>query len=494
MAEKFMSEDFLLQNKTARILYHEHAEKMPIYDYHCHLSAKQIADDHRFDNITQAWLCGDHYKWRAMRANGVPEKYVTGDASDYQKFEKWAQTVPSCLRNPLYHWTHLELKRYFGIKDKLLGPDTAKEIYKACSEMLRTPDFSVRNLLRKMNVKLICTTEDPLDSLEHHKKLRQDSFQIKVHTAWRPDRAMGVEEVGALNKWIDALEKVCDTQIQDYDSYLEALRKRHDYFHENGCRLSDHGLETAYAEDYTEREIENIFSKIRAAKELDAAERLKFKSAMMIEFAQMDYESGWVQQLHLGALRNNNTRLFEALGPDVGCDSIGDFQIAKPLAKFLDRLDFINKLPKTILYNLNPRDNALVAAMIGSFQAPALIEPETVRCTCCKPNLSSADNWCGAGKMQYGSAWWFLDQKDGIEEQIKVLSDMGLLSRFVGMLTDSRSFLSYPRHEYFRRILCNMLGSDVEAGLLPNDLNLLGRIVEDISFNNAKNYFAMELD
>jgi len=479
MAAKFMSEDFLLQNKTARILYHEHAEKMPIYDYHCHLPAKQIADDHRFDNITQAWLYGDHYKWRAMRTNGVPEKYVTGDANDYEKFVKWAQTVPYCLRNPLYHWTHLELKRYFGIKDKLLGPTTAREIYQTCSEMLRTPGFSVRNLLRKMNVKLLCTTEDPLDSLEHHKKIRQDGFQIKVHAAWRPDKAMAVEDIAALNKWIDGLEAVCDTQIKDYSSYIDAIRKRHDYFHENGCRLSDHGLETAYAEDYTEREIERIFSKIRAARELDGAERLKFKSAMMIEFAEMDAESAWVQQIHLGALRNNSTRLFRTLGPDVGCDSIGDFQLAKPLAKFLDRLDSKGKLPKTILYNLNPRDNAVLATMIGNFQDGTVPGKPATRM---------------AGKMQYGSAWWFLDQKDGIEEQIKVLSNMGLLSRFVGMLTDSRSFLSYPRHEYFRRILCNMLGSDVEAGLLPNDLDLLGRMVEDICFNNAKNYFPMELD
>jgi len=470
MANKFMSEDFLLQNKTARILYHEHAEKMPIYDYHCHLPAKQIADDHRFDNLTQAWLYGDHYKWRAMRTNGVPERYITGCAGDYEKFEKWAHTVPYCLRNPLYHWTHLELKRYFGIKDKLLGPDTAKEIYKACSEMLRTPDFSVRNLLGKMNVKLICTTEDPLDSLEHHKKIGQDGFQIKVHTAWRPDKAMAVEDIAALNKWIDALEKVCDMQIKDYSSYLEALKKRHDYFHDNGCRLSDHGLETAYAEDYAGKEIERIFSKIRAAKELDAAERIKFKSAMMIEFAQMDCEAGWVQQLHLGALRNNNAALFKALGPDIGCDSIGDFEVARPLSRFLDRLDSKSKLPKTILYNLNPRDNALFAAMVGNFQDGSV-----------------------PGKMQYGSAWWFLDQKDGIEEQIEALSNMGLLSRFVGMLTDSRSFLSYPRHEYFRRILCNMLGSDVEAGLLPSDLNLLGKMVQDICFNNAKNYFPMEL-
>jgi len=471
MADKFMSEDFLLQNKTARVLYHEHAEKMPIYDYHCHLPAKQIADDHRFDNLTQAWLYGDHYKWRAMRTNGIAEKYITGDASDYQKFEKWAQAVPYCLGNPLYHWTHLELKRYFGIKDKLLGPDTAKEIYDTCSEMLRTPDFSVRNLLRKMNVKLVCTTEDPLDSLEHHRRLRQDGFEIKVHAAWRPDQAMAVEDLSALNVFVDKLEEICSMEITGFHSYIEALRLRHYYFHENGCRLSDHGLETAYAEDYTEKEIEKIFNRIRAGKELDAAERLKFKSAMMIEFSLMDYESGWVQQLHLGALRNNNTRLFEALGTDVGCDSIGDFEMAKPLAKFLDRLDSKGKLPKTILYNLNPRDNALFATIVGNFQDGSV-----------------------PGKMQYGSAWWFLDQKDGIQEQVRVLSNMGLLSRFVGMLTDSRSFLSFPRHEYFRRVLCNMLGSDVEAGLLPNDLESLGKMVEDICFNNAKNYFAMELD
>ena len=466
-----MSEDFLLQNKTARVLYHEHAEKMPIYDYHCHLPAKQIADDHRFDNLTQAWLYGDHYKWRAMRTNGIAEKYITGDASDYQKFEKWAQAVPYCLGNPLYHWTHLELKRYFGIKDKLLGPDTAKEIYDTCSEMLRTPDFSVRNLLRKMNVKLVCTTEDPLDSLEHHRRLRQDGFEIKVHAAWRPDQAMAVEDLSALNVFVDKLEEICSMEITGFHSYIEALRLRHYYFHENGCRLSDHGLETAYAEDYTEKEIEKIFNRIRAGKELDAAERLKFKSAMMIEFSLMDYESGWVQQLHLGALRNNNTRLFEALGTDVGCDSIGDFEMAKPLAKFLDRLDSKGNLPKTILYNLNPRDNALFATIVGNFQDGSV-----------------------PGKMQYGSAWWFLDQKDGIQEQVRVLSNMGLLSRFVGMLTDSRSFLSFPRHEYFRRVLCNMLGSDVEAGLLPNDLESLGKMVEDICFNNAKNYFAMELD
>jgi glucuronate isomerase len=470
MAE-FITEDFLLRTKTARTLYHEHAEKMPIYDYHCHLPAHLIAADHRFDNITQAWLYGDHYKWRAMRANGVAERYITGHASDYEKFEKWAETVPYCLGNPLYHWTHLELKKPFGIKNRLLGPHTAKGIYETCSEMLRSPEFSVRNIMRKMNVKLVCTTEDPLDSLEHHKRIRESGFEIKVHAAWRPDKAMAVEDLSAVNVFIDKLEETCDMKICDFNSYIEALRHRHYHFHQNGCRLSDYGLEIPYAEDYTEREIKNIFDKIRCGKDLDTCERLKFKSAMMVEFALMDYESGWVQQLHLGALRNNSTRMFKALGPDIGCDSIGDFEIATPLAKFLDRLDSKNELPKTILYNLNPRDNALIATMVGNFQDGSV-----------------------PGKIQYGSAWWFLDQKDGMQEQLTVLSNMGLLSRFVGMLTDSRSFLSYPRHEYFRRILCNMLGNDVEAGLLPADLDLLGKIVEDICFNNAKNYFPMELD
>lgn len=467
---EFITEDFLLQTKTARVLYHEHAAKMPIYDYHCHLPADRIAADHRFENLTQAWLAGDHYKWRAMRANGIPEKYITGNAGDYEKFEKWAQTVPHCLGNPLYHWTHLELKNPFGIKNKPLSPDTAKEIYDSCSEMLRTPHLSVRNIMRKMNVKLVCTTEDPLDSLQHHKKIRQDRFEIKVYTAFRPDRGMAVENVDALNAWLDKLQEAADTQITDFDSYIEAIRKRHDYFHQNLCRLSDHGLETAYAEDYTQAEIKKIFDRIRSKKDLDLLQQLKFKSAMMFEFAVMDAEAGWVQQLHIGALRNNCTRLFKAIGPDVGCDSIGDLAVAKPLAKFLDRLDTIGKLPKTILYNLNPRDNALFATMVGNFQ-----------------------DGSAPGKMQYGSAWWFLDQKDGMEEQMRTLANMGLLSRFVGMLTDSRSFLSYPRYEYFRRILCNMLGSDVEAGLLPNDLDLLGKMVEDICFNNAQNYFPMEL-
>jgi len=471
MAQEFLSEDFLLQSKTAKTLYHDHAAKMPIYDYHCHLPANQIAADHRFANLTQAWLYGDHYKWRAMRANGVAEKFITGKACDYEKFEKWAQTVPYCLGNPLYHWTHLELKSPFGIKNKLLGPDTARQIYDCASEMLKTPEFSVRNIMRKMNVKLVCTTDDPLDSLEYHRKIRHDRFEIKVHMAFRPDRGMAVEDLPGLNAFIDHLGGICDIEINNYHKYLEALRDRHKYFHDNGCRLSDHGLDTAYAEDYTESEIKKIFEKIICGKDLDPNEQLKFKSAMMVEFALMDYEAGWVQQLHIGALRNNSSRLFKALGPDIGCDSMDDKLIARPLSRFLDRLDANGDLPKTILYNLNPRDNAVMATMIGNFQSGST-----------------------PGKMQYGSAWWFLDQKEGMEEQMRILANMGLLSRFVGMLTDSRSFLSFPRHEYFRRILCNMLGNDVENGLLPNDTALLGKMVEDICFNNAKEYFSMALD
>lgn len=471
MATQFLTEDFLLQTKTARALYHEHAAKMPIYDYHCHLQAQQIAADHQFENLTQAWLAGDHYKWRALRTNGIDEKFITGDAGDWEKFEKWAQTVPFCLGNPLYHWTHLELKRHFGVHGKLLDGGTAQAIYQQCSEKLRSPEFSVRHIMRMMNVKLVCTTEGPLDTLEHHKKIRQDGFEIKVHTAWRPDQAMAVEDIQKVNAFIEALGALCNTDISDFPSYIQALRQRHGYFHENGCRLSDHGLETAYAEDYTDGEIKAIFAKVRSGRFLNEREVLQFKSAMMVEFGLMDAERGWVQQLHLGALRNNSTRLFKKLGPDIGCDSIADLEVARPLSKFLDRLDQQSRLPKTILYNLNPRDNAVLATMIGNFQ-----------------------DGSAAGKLQFGSGWWFLDQKNGMEDQMRTLANMGLLSRFVGMLTDSRSFLSYPRHEYFRRTLCNLLGSDVEAGLLPSDMNLLGQMVEDISFNNARNYFPMECD
>jgi len=469
MESQFLTDDFLLQTRTARTLYHEHAAHQPIYDYHCHLPAHLIAADHRFENLTQAWLLGDHYKWRAMRTHGVPERFITGDASDWEKFEKWAATVPACIGNPLYHWTHLELKRPFGICGKLLAPDTARKIYDECTEMLRSREFSVRGIMQKMNVKLVCTTEGPLDSLDDHARIQRDGFKVKVHTAWRPDLAMAVEDTTRVNVFIDKLEEVCDMEIASFHDYIEALGERHVYFHNHGCRLSDHGLETAYAEDYTDSEITAIFSKVRAGNALDPQEILQFKSAMMVEFALMDAERGWVQQLHIGALRNNCTRLFKKLGPDIGCDSIGDLEVARPLAKFLDRLDQEGRLPRTILYNLNPRDNALFATMIGNFQDDSV-----------------------PGKIQYGSGWWFLDQKDGMESQMRTLANMGLLSRFVGMLTDSRSFLSYPRHEYFRRVLCNMLGNDVEAGLLPHDLVLLGKMVEDICYNNARAYFPME--
>ena len=470
MKAQFISEDFLLQTKSARTLYHDYAANMPIYDYHCHLPADLIAADHNFQNLTQAWLYGDHYKWRAMRTNGIEEKFCTGTAPDFEKFLAWSQTVPKCLRNPLYHWTHMELKNPFGITE-LLNPESAEKIYNDTEKMLQSPDFSVRNIMRKMNVKAICTTEGPLDDLAHHKKIRSDNFEIKVHTAFRPDKGLAVEDAEAFNLWLDKLEQVSDTNIHDFHSYLHALQERHDYFHENGCRLSDYGLETACAEDFTPQQIKTIFLKIRSGHDLDQSEILKFKSAMMLEFAIMDASSGWVLQLHLGAMRNNNTRLFNQLGPDTGFDSIGDYSIAAPLAKFLDRLDSLQKLPRTILYNLNPKDNALMATMAGNFQ-----------------------DGSSPGKIQFGSGWWFLDQKDGIERQLEDLSNLSLLSRFVGMLTDSRSFLSYPRHDYFRRILCNILGNDIENGLIPDDIPLVGKMVQDISYNNARNYFPMQID
>ena len=466
-ADVFITEDFLLQSEAARELYHNCAEGMPIIDYHCHLPPEQIAEDHRFKNLAEAWLYGDHYKWRAMRSNGVPEKYCTGDAPDREKFLKWAETVPKLLRHQLYHWTHLELKRYFGIGDRLLNPETAKGIWEECNAKLVQPEYSCRGLMKMMNVVLVCTTDDPCDDLEHHKAIAEDaSFDIQVLPAWRPDKGMAVESPEVFNTWLDKLAAASDTDIKDFACYLDALRKRHDFFHSVGCRLSDHGLETAYAEDYTKSEPRAIFDKVRGGGELDASEILKFKSAMLYEFGVMDWEKNWVQQFHFGAMRNNNTRMFKEVGPDAGFDSIGDFEIARPLARMLDRLDLQEKLAKTILYNLNPRDNELMVTMLGNFQDGSV-----------------------PGKMQFGSAWWFLDQKDGIETQMQALSQTGLLSRFVGMLTDSRSFLSYPRHEYFRRVLCNLLGSEIEAGLLPRDMDLVGGMVKDISYNNAARYF-----
>jgi glucuronate isomerase len=463
--KKFVDEHFLLQTPTAQKLYHEFAKQMPIIDYHCHLPPDQIANDTQFENLTQVWLYGDHYKWRAMRTNGVNEEFITGNKSDYEKFEKWAATVPYTIRNPLYHWTHLELQRYFDVHD-ILDATTAKKIYDTCTARLQTKEYSVRGLLRKMNVKVVCTTDDPIDNLEYHKKIKADNLDVKVLPAYRPDKAMNVDDAASFNAYVAKVEAASNTSVGSYSNYLSALKKQHDFFATMGCGVSDHGLEQIYAEDYTETEIKNAFDKIRGGKELSYEENLKFKSAMLVEFAKWDWEKGWVQQYHLGALRNNNSRMLKKLGPDTGWDSIGDFSQGRALARFLNKLDTNNQLAKTILYNLNPADNELMATMIGNFNDGSV-----------------------AGKVQFGSAWWFLDQKDGMTKQINALSNMGLLSKFIGMLTDSRSFLSFPRHEYFRRLLCNLFGEEIENGELPADTAWIGKVIQDICFNNAKNYF-----
>jgi glucuronate isomerase len=466
----FLSEDFLLYSDTAVRLYHDFASPMPIFDYHCHLPPRDIDEDTRFANLTRIWLEGDHYKWRAMRANGIDEKNITGDASDLEKFMAWAQTVPKTLRNPLYHWIHLELKRHFGI-DRLLNTETAEEIYHTCTEMLQDKNLSVRAILKKMNVQVICTTDDPTDDLEHHKRIAKDkNFDVRVVPAFRPDAALAVENPTLFNDWLRRLEAVSGVAVDSYSRFLEALEQRHSYFHDVGCRLSDHGLEQPYAQTFSEAEIPMIFDRARRMQPPTAADILKFKSAVLLSLAEMDAGRNWTQQFHFGALRNTNTRALEALGPDSGYDTIGDFDIARPLARFLDNLDRSRRLAKTILYVLNPRDNELVAAMCGNFQDGSV-----------------------AGKIQFGSAWWFNDQKDGIERHLNVLSNMGLLSRFVGMLTDSRSFLSYPRHEYFRRVLCNLLGADIQNGELPDDFGLIGEMVQDICYRNAVNYFGIDI-
>ena len=465
MGKLFMGEDFLLQTKTAELLYNEYAKQMPIIDYHCHLSPQQIAEDIKFENITQAWLYGDHYKWRAMRTSGVDESYCTGGKSDYEKFEKWAATVPYTMRNPLYHWTHLELKRYFGIEE-ILNTNTAKLVYDNASAQIQTDAFSIKNLIRKMNVKVICTTDDPIDSLEYHKTLAESDFEVKIKPAFRPDKAMEVASAANFVAYVKKLEAITNLSVSSFEDYLFALQNRHDFFASMGCSVSDHGLEEIYVEDFTGQEIETIFSKVYGGKELNLLEQRKFKSCMLLHFAEWDWEKGWVQQYHLGALRNNNSRMLSKLGPDTGWDSIGDFSQAAALSKFLNKLDSEDKLAKTIIYNLNPADNELMASMIGNFNDGSV-----------------------AGKIQFGSGWWFLDQKDGIIKQLNALSNMGLVSRFVGMLTDSRSFLSFPRHEYFRRILCNLFGDEIENGELPNDTKWVGQIIQDICYNNANDYF-----
>ena len=467
----FPSPGFLLESDVAVDLYTRFAADLPIIDYHCHLSPEQMAHDYSFSSITEIWLDGDHYKWRAMRANGEPERFCTGDASAWEKFEAWARTVPDTLRSPLYHWTHMELHRPFGV-DVLLSPATARAVFDRCNERLREDGFTALGLLRAFRVAVVCTTDDPTDALTHHRRLaaRTDP-DTRVYPTWRPDRVFAVEDPHAFNVWVARLEQASGRSVGGrFTTLLDAMKARHDVFHDLGCRASDHGLETLYAEPGTAAELEAAFDALRSGRAPDARAAVVLKSALLYELALFDHARGWVQQFHLGALRNNNSRLRRALGPDTGFDSIGDVEIGRPLSRFLDRLDDTNQLAKTILYNLNPRDNALLAAMIGNFQDGSV-----------------------PGKMQYGSAWWFLDQLDGMRAQMDALSNMGLLSRFVGMVTDSRSFLSYSRHEYFRRLLCNLLGEDVRRGLLPDDRDLLGRLVKNVCFLNARDYFGFRL-
>lgn len=464
--KNFLDKDFILETDTAKKLYHEFAADLPIIDYHCHISPKEIAENKRFENMTQIWLSGDHYKWRAMRTNGIKEEGITGESSsDREKFENWASTVPYTLRNPLYHWTHLELKKPFGI-EKILSPDTSEEIWNECNKKLNTPEFSCRNLIRKANVEVIGTTDDPADTLEYHKAIKDSGFETKVVPSWRPDKAMTVDDASEYNAYINKLAVASEMEINTFEDLLSALKKRHDFFAEMGCKASDHGLELFFAAEYTNNEASEIFVKIRKGEELNEKEVLKFKSAMLYEFAVLDHSKGWVQQFHIGAIRNNNTGMFNKLGADTGFDSIADKLVAEDMSKFLNRLATEEKLTKTILYNLNPAHNEVYATMLGNFQDGEI-----------------------AGKIQWGAGWWFLDQKDGMEKQMNALSNLGLLSRFVGMLTDSRSFLSYSRHEYFRRILCNLIGNDVEKGLIPYNEKLLKEVVQGICYYNAKNYF-----
>ena len=456
----------MLTNEVAKKLYHESAEHLPIIDYHCHLDPKQIADNYPFRNLAEIWLGGDHYKWRAMRGNGIPEEFITGGRSDYEKFEKWAETVPYTMRNPLYHWTHLELSRIFGI-DKIVKPETAREIYEECTAKLQTEEFRAARILERCHVEVVCTTDDPADSLIYHRQIPQLGIKTKVYPAWRPDKVLAIENPESYLIYIQRLAESANQEIRTYNDLLEVLRKRHDYFASLGCRLSDHGMDNFYADAYTETEIRQIFAKVLAGKQPDETEIRKFKSALLFELAIMDWEKDWVQQYHISVIRNNCTRMYQAIGPDTGFDAILEVNCSAVGHKFLNRLDVIGKLTKTILYSLNPKDNEVLATLAYTFnEAPV------------------------PGKIQLGAAWWFLDQEEGMKKQLNTLSAMGLLSRFVGMLTDSRSFLSYPRHEYFRRILCNLIGEDVETGKLPySEMDFLKQMIEDICYRNAKRYF-----
>lgn len=464
MDKNFIHDNFLLENKYAEELYHNYSKNQPIIDYHNHLSPQEILNDKIYNNLTKVWINGDHYKWRAMRTLGIHENFITGDASDKEKFMQWAKTVPHTMRNPLYHWTHLELARYFDVKD-LLNEKSAEKIWESTSEQLSNQNYSCKNLLRKVNAELVCTTEDPIDSLEYHQQLIKSDFEIKVSTAFRPDKAILIAN-DDYNEYINSLGKSADININSYQDLKDALRKRIIYFDENGCTLCDHGLNQISFETFTDKEIEIIFNKRRNGANVSKEDELKFETAILLFLSETYHEFGWVQQFHLGALRNNNARMHRILGPDTGWDSIGDFSQAQKLSAFLNALDSKDKLAKTIIYNLNPSDNEVMATMIGNFNDGSV-----------------------KGKVQFGSGWWFLDQKDGMTKQLNALSNMGLISCFVGMLTDSRSFLSFPRHEYFRRILCNLLGDEMKRGELPNDMEWIGKMVSDISYNNAKEYF-----
>ncbi|MCL6266944.1 glucuronate isomerase [Flagellimonas myxillae] len=461
----FITENFLLETEFAQELYHDYAKGMPIIDYHNHLPPDEIASNHQFKNITEVWLHGDHYKWRAMRAFGIDEKFITGSASDQDKFLKWAETVPNTLRNPLYHWTHLELQRYFGI-DELLTPRNGLDIYQKTSEKLQEESHSTRGLMAQMNVEVLCTTDDPLDSLEHHLSARKNQKGTKMLPAFRPDKAYAVEDVRTFARFIERLADIVGSSITNYQDYLDALKNRIAFFHQAGSRLSDHGLDQLYFFDLGTFDIEILFKKVLAGKALEIQEIQYFKFETLHHLCKEYNEYGWTQQFHLGALRNNNERMLSTLGPDTGFDSIGDFAQAQAMSKFLNELDKTDQLAKTILYNLNPSQNEVFATMAGNFNDGSI-----------------------KGKMQFGSAWWYMDQLDGMEKQINTLSNMGLLSCFIGMLTDSRSFLSFPRHEYFRRLLCNIFGNDIKKGLVPNDIPFVGRMIQDISYYNAKSYF-----
>ncbi len=465
--ERFIHDDFMLQSESARRLFHEHAAAMPIIDYHCHLNPGRLCADHRFRSVTEAWLEGDHYKWRAMRANGIDERLITGDADDREKFRAWARTVPYTLRNPLFHWTHLELERVFGISDTLLDVESADRVFDECNERLASPGFGAQSIVAKFNVRIVCTTDDPVDSLEQHTAWHAlEKAPFAMLPAWRPDRALSADNQAIFRPWIERLETISGIRINKYDDMLDALGSRHEFFHSAGCRLSDHGLESIPADDWNEKQVKGIFSKALSGKTLADDECGKYRSALLHRLALMDCDRGWTQQFHLGVLRNTNSKMFESLGADAGYDSIGDFSHARSTARFLDRLEREGRLAKTVIYNINPADNELFATMIGNFQSGPT-----------------------PGKLQFGSGWWFLDQKDGMEAQINSLSNMGMLARFIGMTTDSRSFLSFPRHEYFRRVLCNMVGTDMENGLIPRDMDLVGRMIRGICYLNARDYF-----